>query len=332
MKKLTEFLWIDTCLKPLATSPAALHLQDDAAIFEGPEGYEWVVSTDTSVAGVHFLPSLPPQEIAVKIFRSSLSDLAAMGAQPVGYLMNFCRPSTGCPDEWLTAFAEALRDEQEKFECSLWGGDTVLSPESLQITFTVFGQTLKGKSLKRQGAQVGDLIFVTGFLGDSHLGLNVLSGVLQIPEPHASYLINRHLHPPTLWSFSCAAAKAGVVSSAIDISDGFLADLEHILKSSQVSAGVALENLPLSSAVQSCWHLLEKPFKTPWEAVLTGGEDYELIFTVPRGRVTEWLALASTHNVRLHQVGEIITLQDDNIALTLHGERHRISWEGYVHF
>ena len=328
MKKLTEFLWIETCLKPLATSPVALHLQDDAAVFEGPEGYEWVVSTDTSVAGVHFLPSLSPQEIAVKTFRSSLSDLAAMGVQPVGYLMNFCRPATGYPDEWLTAFSEALRDEQETFRCSLWGGDTVLSPGGLQITFTVFGQALKGKSLKRQGAQIGDLIFVTGFLGDSHLGLNVLSGTLQVSEPHASYLINRHLRPPALWAFSCTAAAAGVVSSAIDISDGFLADLGHILESAHVSARVALETLPLSPAAQACWHLL----KNPWEAVLTGGGDYELIFTAPPWKATEWLALADTHNVRLHQVGEIIPPQNDSIELTLHGERYRVRWEGYVHF
>jgi thiamine-monophosphate kinase len=292
---LGEFEFIAERLRPLAAGSAgALNLEDDAALLDPPPGMTLVVTKDAMVAGVHFLEDDPPAQIAQKLLRVNLSDLAAMGAAPVGYLLALARPKM-LTDDWLAEFCQGLAEDQAEFGIGLLGGDTVSTPGPLTLSLTALGQVPKGQELRRRGARPGDDLFVSGTLGDAAQGLLVLQGKLDPPAAARAFLIERYRLPrPRL---ALGQALRGLAHAAIDISDGLLADLGHILETSGVGAELFADQLPLSPAARD--------LPGARDAALAGGDDYELLFTAPASRRSAIDALARRLDLPLTRIGQL---------------------------
>jgi thiamine-monophosphate kinase len=289
-----EFAFIARRLRPLATAPGALGLVDDAALLDPRPGMQLVLTKDAMVAGVHFLEDDPPDQIARKLLRVNLSDLAAMGAAPLGYLLALARPKK-IEDAWLASFCEGLAADNAEFDISVLGGDTVSTPGPLTLSLTAIGEVPKGDALLRGGARSGDDIWVSGTLGDAALGLAVLQGELEVAEPSRSHLIDRYRLPqPRL---TLGEALRGLAHAAIDISDGLLADLGHIVEVSELGAEVRADGLPLSDAVAD--------LPGAEDAARSGGDDYELLFTAPPSRRDAIRRLAVKLDLRLTRIGQM---------------------------
>lgn len=276
---------------PLASAePGSFALTDDAAILTPPAGAQLVVTTDSVIEGVHVLPSATPAQYARKLVRRNLSDLAAMGATPWRYLLNLHLPVAN--ESWLTEFANTLRAEQEQFGMVLAGGDTTLGGERVHLTLTCLGLN-DAAPLRRNGAQVGDAIYVSGTIGDAALGLQLLLEQAST-DP---FLVERY-HTPTP-RLSLGTALRGKASAALDCSDGLLKDLSRLCTASGVGAVIQREAIPLSDAARA---LHSRP--DFWNCVLTGGDDYELIFTAPAiaalpAGVTRIGSITATQGVRV---------------------------------
>lgn len=272
-----------------------LSVGDDCAITSIPSGYQLAITTDTLVEGTHFLPSISPADLAYKSVAVNLSDLAAMGATPTWMSLALTLPEI--KEAWLAEFSQSLFAILDRYGVSLIGGDTTKG--RLSITLTAQGFLPKNQGLFRHQAKVGDWIFVSGFLGDSAAGLDLLLQNRKIENESDRYFIQRHLHPTprvelglALRSFSCCA---------LDISDGLLADLEHILERSQVGAEIYLENLPLSH------YLCTQYEQTQAEKfALTGGEDYELCFTVSEEKREEMEQVLRSQGIKVTRIGQIL--------------------------
>lgn len=291
-----EFAFIARRLRPLAAGTAgALGLADDAALLDPPAGQQLVLTKDAMVASVHFLADDPPEAIAQKLLRVNLSDLAAMGAEPIGYLLALARPPA-ITDDWLARFCAGLAADQAEFGIGLLGGDTVGTPGPLTLSLTALGQVPKGDALRRSGARAGDDLWVSGTPGDAALGLQVLQGKLAAAADVRRYLIDRYRLPqPRL---ALGQALRGIASAALDISDGLVADLGHILEASGVGAELRAETLPLSKAARN--------LPGAQDAALTGGDDYELLFTAPPERRAEIEALARDLTLPLTRIGQTL--------------------------
>lgn len=276
-----EFAMIDRLLKPLARGfPGALDLVDDAALLRPPPGRQLVLAKDAIVENVHYLSGDPPGTVARKLLRQNLSDLAAMGAEPIGYLTAFGLPAD-LEEGWLEQFVAGLAEDQAEFGLSLIGGDTVSTSGPAFFTLTIVGSVPDGQALRRKGARPGDLIGVSGTLGDGALGLRVLKGTVDAPADAAEWLVHRYRVPqPRL---ALGQALRGLATACMDVSDGLLGDLRHILDASGVGALVHAEQVPLSRAAMGERDALR--------LALTGGDDYELLFTVPADRVRELTSL-----------------------------------------
>jgi thiamine-monophosphate kinase len=301
-----------------------LGIGDDAAILEPPPNMNIVVSMDTLNAGVHFFDNTHPYDLGYKSLAVSLSDLAAMGAKPAWVLLGLSLPEADA--SWLTLFAEGLFSLIENFSLQLVGGDTTRAA-SLSITTQVFGFIPKGMGLCRNAAKPDDLIYVTGTLGDAGLALQMLKGEVDLSVlsgQQRAYLINRLQRPsPRI----CEGLQLlGVANAAIDISDGLVADLGHILQQSQVGATIYAEQLPLSSLLRD--HL--KP-ENAWELALSAGDDYELCFTVPPHQVDTLNMIISQFECGLRCIGKIEQLMGLRI-LQPDGKILEISKPGYEHF
>lgn len=317
---LGEFELIDRLLKPLARGfPGALDLTDDAALVEVPEGLELVIAKDAIVAGVHFLEEDPPELVAGKLLRVNLSDLAAMGADPLAYLTVLAR-SRDIDDAWLRRFAAGLMADQERFGCHLLGGDTVSTPGPLVLSLTILGTVPKGRALLRRGARPGDDVWVSGTLGDAALGLRVLRG-LAVPEDEAMALVDRYRTPrPRL---ELGRHLRGLATAAIDVSDGLVADLGHILEASGVGAVLDASLLPLSPVAVG--------IPGAREAALTGGDDYEILFTAPAERRAAVEALRARLDHRLTRIGTIRAGQGLEVEDGA-GNRLAVARGGWRHF
>ena len=260
-----EFSRIARHFRPLA-GPGSLGLTDDAAVFAPPPGRELVMTADAMVEGVHFLPGTAPDRVARKLLRVNLSDLAAMGAVPFGYLVTISVPRS-LGEDWFTGFAAGLRADQDLFAINLLGGDTTETPGPLTLSLTAIGHVAPGGALLRSGAQAGDGVWVTGTIGDGVLGLHAARGELADPD---GYLQGRYdLPTPRL-----GLPLAGWARAAMDVSDGLFQDLGHICRASGVAAAVEASRIPLSAqalAAGPAWR------ETAW----VGGDDYELLLAVP---------------------------------------------------
>ena len=282
-----EFALIARHFRPLA-GPGALDLQDDAALLTPPPGRDLVLTVDAMVAGVHFLADDPPDLVARKLLRVNLSDLAAKGAVPLGYLMTVSTPRN-TPDAWFAGFAAGLAQDQATFGIALLGGDTTSTPGPLSLSLTAIGHVAPGALVRRRGAQPGDGVWVTGTVGDGALGLAVAQGLLA--DPSGTLLDRYRLPRPRL-----GLAIAGVASAAMDVSDGLVQDLGHLCLAGDLGARIGAACVPLSTPAREAG--------PAWLATcLTGGDDYELLLAVPPGHEAALRAAAATAGVPVTCIG-----------------------------
>ncbi len=297
-----------------------LGIGDDAALVNVPPGQSLVMSMDTLVSGIHFPVDTPADAIAYKALAVNLSDMAAMGAQPNWMLLGLTLPKAD--EAWLMAFSHGLSRLADEYNVALIGGDTTHGP--LTITIQINGLVPQGQALKRSGAQSGDLIIVTGQLGDAGLGLKLELKELELPltSVRRDYFINR-LERPTP-QVQAGLALRGLASAAIDISDGLLADLGHILEASDVSANINVENLPVAEEVRALpgdW----------WSLPLTSGDDYELCFTVPPEKHALVEQRLGAIDCACHCIGRIE--EGRGVKILLRGQAVEMnSLKGYLHF
>ena len=243
-KRPGEFALIERYFRPLAGDAGAFALTDDAAVYRQRPGEDLVVTTDMIAAGIHFLADDAPASIARKALRVNLSDLAAKGATPFGYLLGLALPGDWT-ESWLAGFARGLKSDQERYGVTLIGGDTIRAADALTISVTALGRIPKGRMVTRAGARPGDAIYVSGTIGDSALGLAAMQGRIDAGEGRgAKHLIDRYLHPQPRMALAPVLRRHA--SSAMDVSDGLIADLAHICDVSGVGAEIEAPLVPLS--------------------------------------------------------------------------------------
>lgn len=267
MSELSEFDLIDRLFAPLATSPGAFGLKDDVAMIAPRVGHDLVVTTDAIVEGVDFFANDPPETIARKALRVNLSDLAAKGAEPAAYLLTLMLPKK-IGGEFLENFVHGLKSDQDKFGIVLLGGDMSATSGVLSISVTAFGYIPTGQLVRRNGARVGDLVFVTGTIGDSGAGLSLRKE----GKRESSRLIDRYRVPESRVAFASAVRHA---SASIDISDGLLADLGHVAETSGVRIAIDADKIPRSPELKALWGDSEDAIVR----AATAGDDYEIAFT-----------------------------------------------------
>lgn len=291
-----EFDRIARIFRPLAANaPEALELRDDAAWLQPPAGHTLVASADALVSGVHFLGTEPPARIAQKALRVNLSDLAAMGATPYGYLLTTQLPAEHSP-AWLEDFAHGLRADQEHFGLKLFGGDSTRTHGALSLSVTILGLLPEGVlPLRRNGAKAGDVVCVTGVLGAAALGLRSLQHGLP-----ASFLTERyHVPEPRV---QAGELLRGLATACMDISDGLLQDAGHLARESGVRIVLDAQALPLPDAPEYYPQLR-------YDAALSGGDDYELLFTLPPAQVADMCHALQAVNVPCSIIGQVVAGQ-----------------------
>ena len=327
MPALGEFGRIARFFRPLAAGfPGALNLTDDAAILNVPPGQELVLTTDAIVAGVHFLPTDTPGDIARKALRVNLSDLAAKGARPLAYTLTLAtRRDIG--DDWVEAFAAGLAADQVEYGIALAGGDSVSTEGPVWASITAFGLVDAGRMVKRSSARPGDLVLVTGTIGDAALGLMVAQRRLDVGAQDREVLIDRYRLPrPRTHLVAAIGAHA---HGALDVSDGLAADFGHLCLASQVIGRIDVSRVPLSQAarraVQADSSLIAR--------ILSGGDDYEVLLTAPADAVPELCAAATAARIDLTEVGSIDRADSTGEACLTDDAGNRLSLEksGWTH-
>ena len=285
--------------EPIATHPGALGLSDDAAFIKPPPGCDLVLKTDAIVGGVHFFPEDAARSVASKAFRVNLSDLAAKGARPLGFLLTLALPKD-IGDDWLEGFTQGLRGDAVLFACPLFGGDTDRTPGPITISIAMFGSVPEGTMVRRAGAGVGDRVFVSGTVGDATLGLMLRKGKdWKLTEPQRQHLASRYLLPQP--RNALAEAVRTHASAAMDISDGLVGDFAKLCRVSAVAADILVPRIPLSDAARAV--MAADPVAL--ESALTGGDDYEIVCTVPQAKADGFRAAAKGANVPVTEIGEI---------------------------
>ncbi len=311
-----EFALIARHFRPLA-GPGALALSDDVALITPPPGRDLVLTVDAMVEGVHFLPGDPPNLIGRKLLRVNLSDLAAKGAVPLGYLMTVSAPRA-TPDAFFAGFAAGLAADQATFGITLLGGDTTTTPGPLSLSLTAIGHVATRTLVRRAGARPDDGIWVTGTIGDGALGLQVARGSLADPTGH---LLDRYRLPqPRL-----GIALAGIASAAMDVSDGLVQDLGHLCRAGGLAAEVEAARVPLSEAARQAG--------PDWLATcLTGGDDYELLLAVPPANMAALTKAAAAAGVAVTCIGRFRPGRAEVIVRAADGARLALGRGGWSHF
>jgi thiamine-monophosphate kinase len=312
--------------KPLATDPGAFDLTDDAAILKS-SGDELVVTTDAIVEGVHFLADDPPGSIARKALRVNLSDLAAKGAVPAGFVLTLALRDAD--DAWLAPFARALGEDAALFQCPLLGGDTVSTPGPLMISITAFGRVPPGRMVRRAGAAPGDRVVVSGTIGDASLGLDVLKGgavAAALAGDAAALLVERYRVPQP--RNALAQALRDHASAAMDVSDGLAGDLAKLCAASGISAAIDAHSIPLSEPAQS---LLERGI-VGIESIVCGGDDYEILCTVPEHRFEAFERAAKLAGVPVTSIGMVISGTTPPSLLDAQGRGITLPLTSWSHF
>ena len=325
MSQLSEFEIIQEYFAPLAKNEFSFGLADDVAKYPVDAGDELVFTKDVCVEGVHFFPEDSPEAISRKALRVNLSDLAAKGAQPIGYMIGLGLPEDWKRD-WLNRFSYGLQQDQELFGISLFGGDTVRSPNNLFISITAIGKIQRGTICERSTAKVGDLVYVTGTIGDSYLGLAVRKNqIVAKNESDFTYFTNRYLLPePRMNAISLIQKFA---NASLDVSDGLVADLKHLCVASGVGAEVNIDLVPISSNAQN----LISSGLVNLEKLITGGDDYELLFTVTESEAKRLKTVVENDKLRITNIGRI-TDSNDICILNSEGAKLEISNQGFQHF
>ena len=320
---------IGRLFRPIAKHPGALGLMDDAARITPSAGHDLVLTVDALVAGVHFFADDPADAVAKKSLRVNLSDLAAKGAQPLGALLSLSIPATA-GDEWLEAFARGLGEDCDQFQCPLLGGDMTRTPGALTISITAVGSVPSGKMVERKGARTGDLVVVTGTIGDAALGLRLRRApdnmpFAQLDGAAKAHLRERYLLPqPRL---ALAEALRECASAAMDISDGLAGDLAKLAAASGVAASIEAARVPLSPAARAAIAADEGLIET----VLSGGDDYEIVAAVAENRLAALREAAVKAGIGLMTIGRIETGGGIHLA-GLDGKPLHLKQASFSHF
>ena len=320
---LAEFALISKYFAPLATHPAALSLTDDGCAIEENAACDLVVTTDALIEGVHFLNRDPANLIARKALRVNLSDLAAKGAQPLGYLLALSLPRD-VKDEWLEAFATGLAEDQRTFAISLLGGDTTATPGPMTIAVTALGRVPRGRMIKRSGARPSEGVFVSGTIGDAGCGLRLLQEQIEKMPGGAEVELIGHYRVPEP-RLALGLALRGVASAAIDVSDGLLGDLGHIAEVSQVRVVIEAERIPRSHALRAA----TGDSAAAIVRAATSGDDYEIAFTA--ASETDALAAGQQAGVPVTRIGRVEP-GEGMVMTDPAGREIPVSQPGYSHF
>lgn len=299
-----------------------LGIGDDCALLTVPAGKQLAVSLDTLVSGRHFLESTDPERLGHKALAVNLSDLAAMGAQPAWVTLGMTLPAADVAwRSWLSAFMQGFAGLAAQHNVQLVGGDTTRGPLSFSVQ--VHGFVEPGEALRRDAAQPGDKVYVSGTLGDAALGLKVLLGALESADNPNELVRQLEVPVPRV---ELGRNLLGLARAAIDISDGLLADLGHICQKSGVGMRLRCDQLPLSAEVAGYLEL-----GGDWSIPLAGGDDYELAFTVPPDKSSEVERLGDTLGMSLRCVGEVLEKPGITV-LDIDGKTLDVLGEGYDHF
>lgn len=322
---LSEFDLIKDIFRPLTLdSSYSLGLRDDAALIDIDSGFSTVVTSDSMSEGTHFTNLNDPQDIGYKLLCSNLSDIAAMGAYPLFYLLNTALPSR-LDKNWVINFAEGLKKGQDDYNVCLIGGDTIQA-ETLVLSMTLIGRVVSGQELRRSGACPGDNIYVSGTIGDAGIGLNIfLEDNHELDSVSKDFLLKRFLRPSP--RVSLGSSIANLASSAIDISDGLLMDLGHICSESTVSAELSMDLIPISDAARK--YINGDSIKN--SARITSGEDYELLFTAPKEMTKNITNLSSQLEIPITLIGKIA----EGSGIKVFGEQNSeisFDFDGFEHF
>ena len=314
--------------KPLATEPGAFGLIDDAAVLKA-QGEDIVVTTDAVVEGVHFLADDPPDSIARKALRVNLSDLAAKGATPAGFVLTLALRTAD--DAWLTPFAHGLGEDAVHFGCPLLGGDTVSTPGPLMISITAFGRVPAGRMVHRSGAKPGDRVVVTGTIGDAALGLDILKGgkvAVALADGAAAReaLVGRYRLPQP--RNALAKVVRDHAGAAMDVSDGLAGDLAKLCAASGVSAVIDAQSIPLSAAAAA----LIARGTVGIAAIVSGGDDYEILCAIPENRFEAFAQAALAAGVAVTSIGAVVAGDSVPRFLDAQGRDIPLKRLSYSHF
>ena len=327
---MNEFEIIAKMFAPLSKGEeGAFDLKDDCAVVSINNSKQLVVTSDTLVAGRHFLVSDPPELIGRKCLCANVSDLAAMGAKPRYFLLSSVWPSD-TEVEWIQKFSQGLQTAQSDWEITLIGGDTVSSSGPLALSITAIGEVNHGKSLLRSGASIGDDIFVTGTIGDATLGLLLSQNVITVNNKRDKTYFVSHFQSPEP-RHKIGEILIGIASSATDVSDSLAQDMMNVLNASNVSAQLNLENIPFSSRAKS---LLAEQI-IDYDTLLTGGDDYELLFTAPPSSSSKISYISSQSSVPITCIGKIVPANSVSSIVILDKDNKKIQLPqtlGFSHF
>jgi thiamine-monophosphate kinase len=316
--------------KPLAKHPGAFGFNDDAAAITPPAGHDLVLKTDGLIAGVHFFSDDPADGVARKALRVNLSDLAAKGAKPLGFLLAIALPKD-FDENWLAEFARGLGEDAETYACPLLGGDTDSTPGPTSISIAAFGTLPTGTMVRRSGAKAGDHVFVSGTIGDAALGLCLrrdprLAENWELDATLSDYLVGCYRVPQP--RNALAEAVRLHATAAMDVSDGLVGDLAKLCRASGVSAEIEIARMPFSGAATLVLDLASGML----EPLLTGGEDYEIVCTVNPAMVETFRVAADRAGVPVTDIGRIAA--GSTPPRFLDGIGRPLSFErpGYSHF
>lgn len=326
MSRPGEFELIERYFRPLAGDPGALSLTDDAAVYNPPRGEEVVLTADLIAEHIHFFPDDPPRSIAHKALRVNLSDLAAKGATPVGYLLSLALKEDWTED-WIAGFASGLAADQERYGITLFGGDTSRAAGGTVVSVAAFGRAPVGAIVRRAGAKPGDVVFVSGTIGDAALGLRVRLGTLDAMPAgkSADHLLDRYLHPQP--RVELAPVIRRFATASLDVSDGLVGDFAHICKQSGVGGEIDADAVPLSAGARA----LVASDPTALATVLTGGEDFEILATVRASDAEAFAEVAAEAGVPVTRIGRVVTGSGPPVVLGRDGPI-RLDHFGYTHF
>lgn len=325
--RLGEFALIERYFRPLATHPGAFDLHDDVAVLRPKAGEELVLTTDLVAAGIHFFPDDPPESIARKALRVNLSDLAAKGADPLGYLLAIALPSDWS-EAWIRKFTRGLAGDQKRYGISLLGGDTSRASGGLTISITAIGRLPKGTTVRRKGARPGDLVYVSGTIGDGALGLRLRLGSIDGAPAgrNAARLRDRYLHPEPRMALAPVVRR--YASAALDVSDGLVGDLGHICEVSGVGATIESAAIPLSKPATA----LVATDPSALATVLTGGDDYEILCTVPKRSGAAFAAAAARAGVPVTRIGVVTPGKGSPVVIGPDGGPLALGAKAFDHF
>lgn len=314
--------------KPIATDAGAFGLDDDAAALKA-QGEDVVVTVDAVVEGVHYLPDDPPDTIARKALRVNLSDLAAKGATPAGFVLTLALRNVD--EGWLKPFAQALGEDATAFACPLLGGDTVSTPGPMMISVTAFGLVPTGKMVHRSGARPGDRVVVTGTIGDAVLGLDILKGgaaakALAGDAATREALIGRYRVPQP--RNALALAVRDHANASMDVSDGLAGDLAKLCAVSGVSAAIDVSAIPLSSAAAG----LVKQGAATIETLISGGDDYEVLCAIPEARFEAFAVAARQAGIAVTSIGAFVAGPAPPAFLDAQGRELVLTRRSWSHF